>query len=407
VRDPHENTFVLNLAQRLLVAGREPAPAPTIHEGGGIRPLARDAAAEGTGAGRQAAMDVASAMRTILEGHSSLIRPPGAALRHLATALHEQMRAPEGPRALPLYAAVAQEFAAVDALHGLLADRGSKKLLVDLVAHRILGSGRAPLPLDTPDRAAAIRHCASLRADGQPIQLKWRDLLLDPLDLRALGFDLSLHASGEGVLCAFVQRQYEYVAGGVRVCAERGDTVIDAGVCWGDTLLYFAHQTGPTGRVFGFEFVPSHLSVARTNLARNPRHARHVELVEHAVWETSGDALHYVDWGPGSRIVDASDPHDGHTTTLSIDDLVDRKGLDRVDFIKMDIEGAEAPALRGAMRSIKRFHPKLAISLYHSMSDFVDVPKIIESTGLRYRYYLAHHTPGVNETVLFADPVRG
>lgn len=404
---PAQQTFASQLTQVLVRSGGVAAAAPREERGMGTRPLARDPVPAGADPHHQAVLDVVSAMRTILDGRAQIVVQPAPALRLLGQTLHDQLRREDGPRAAPLYAALASLFGDIGFLHDKLADGGSRDLLLALMAYRVLGSPRARLPLDTPDRVRAIRHCGSLRASGPPVELSWMDLALDPLDLRPLGFDMTLHATGEGVLCAFVQRQYEYAtpAGTVRV--EPGDTVIDAGVCWGDTLLYFAHQAGPSGRVLGFEFMPSHLTVTRHNLSRNPRHAATVELVEHAVWETSGETLHYVDWGPGSRLVGPQDKHDGSTTTLSIDDLVAQKGLDRVDFIKMDIEGAEAPALRGALATIRRFHPKLAISLYHSAADFVRVPQVIESAGLPYRYHLAHHTAGLNETVLFADPIRG
>ena len=54
----------------------------------------------------------------------------------------------------------------------------------------------------------------------------------------------------------------------------------------------------------------------------------------------------------------------------------------------MDIEGAELPALKGAERSIKRYRPNLAISIYHSLDDFLDIPEYINSlkSGLQALY---------------------
>jgi hypothetical protein len=77
-----------------------------------------------------------------------------------------------------------------------------------------------------------------------------------------------------------------------------------------------------------------------------------------------------------------------------------------VDFIKMDVEGAEVEALRGAENTIRKFRPKLAISVYHSISDFVDVFELISSLNLGYRFYLGHYTIHWYETILFAmcDP---
>ena len=68
----------------------------------------------------------------------------------------------------------------------------------------------------------------------------------------------------------------------------------------------------------------------------------------------------------------------------------------------MDIEGAEQPALRGAIQTLKRDRPRLAISLYHSMDDMVQIPRWIADLDRGYRFYLGHETIFDAETVLFA-----
>jgi hypothetical protein len=75
-----------------------------------------------------------------------------------------------------------------------------------------------------------------------------------------------------------------------------------------------------------------------------------------------------------------------------------------VDFIKMDIEGAELPALKGAVETIKKFKPQLAIAIYHNMEDFTAIPKWIKGLGLGYQLYLGHYTIHGEETVIFAKP---
>jgi FkbM family methyltransferase len=57
--------------------------------------------------------------------------------------------------------------------------------------------------------------------------------------------------------------------------------------------------------------------------------------------------------------------------TITIDGFVRRFSLARVDFIKMDIEGAESDAMTGACETIRRFRPRLAISAYHSLDDLI------------------------------------
>jgi FkbM family methyltransferase len=94
---------------------------------------------------------------------------------------------------------------------------------------------------------------------------------------------------------------------------------------------------------------------------------------------------------------------DGAVDTLeirAIDDLqIDIKGT---LYIKMDVEGSEMAALKGAEQTIKRYHPFLAICLYHRKNDLAEIPLLIERIGLSYDYYLR----GGYHTILWAIPKR-
>jgi hypothetical protein len=92
-------------------------------------------------------------------------------------------------------------------------------------------------------------------------------------------------------------------------------------------------------------------------------------------------------------------------STVSIDDFVARENLPQVNFIKMDIEGAELPALQGAEETLRNFKPRLAISLYHRDTDLVDIPRYLNGLGLGYEFFLDHFTIHREETVLFAIPM--
>ncbi len=74
------------------------------------------------------------------------------------------------------------------------------------------------------------------------------------------------------------------------------------------------------------------------------------------------------------------------------------------DFIKMDIEGAELSALKGGIKTIEKFRPQLAISIYHSSEDFVNIPLYLKENLEHYKFRLGHYSPGLSETVLYAIP---
>lgn len=69
----------------------------------------------------------------------------------------------------------------------------------------------------------------------------------------------------------------------------------------------------------------------------------------------------------------------------TIDKLVAELKLERVDYIKMDIEGAEQRALDGGRQTLAKYHPRLAISAYHRPDDPAKIPEIVQSVWTGYR----------------------
>ena len=78
--------------------------------------------------------------------------------------------------------------------------------------------------------------------------------------------------------------------------------------------------------------------------------------------------------------------------SITLDDFVRVEGTRKIDFIKMDIEGAELSALQGAKETLRIFRPDLAIAVYHSLPDFWRIPQYLDELGLGYRFYLRHFT---------------
>jgi len=82
---------------------------------------------------------------------------------------------------------------------------------------------------------------------------------------------------------------------------------------------------------------------------------------------------------------------------------------DKVAFIKMDVEGSEYEALRGAEGVITRDMPILAISAYHKEEDFITlIPYLhgIKNKNEKYKLYLRHHGCTSTELVLYGVPYR-
>ena len=95
----------------------------------------------------------------------------------------------------------------------------------------------------------------------------------------------------------------------------------------------------------------------------------------------------------------------GDLPTRSIDSLVSEGVIERIDFIKMDIEGSELAALMGGEFALRKWKPKLAISLYHRPEDLFAIPIWIESLQCGYRFFLDHYSIHHEETVLYAQAI--
>lgn len=75
-----------------------------------------------------------------------------------------------------------------------------------------------------------------------------------------------------------------------------------------------------------------------------------------------------------------------------------------VDFIKLDVEGAEVQALRGARQLIHRSRPVLAISLYHRPQDIWALPELLASLCDNYALFIRQHFCNSFDSVLYAVP---
>lgn len=90
--------------------------------------------------------------------------------------------------------------------------------------------------------------------------------------------------------------------------------------------------------------------------------------------------------------------------TVPLDGFLLKEGLNSNIslYIKMDIEGAELDALRGAENTIKKLKPKLAVCLYHRPEHLFLIPSYLESLNNSYRFFLGHHENKWHEVVLYA-----
>lgn len=281
-----------------------------------------------------------------------------------------------------------------------------KLLFVSLIAYNILGYKKVKLPLNTTIYWEAIKKAKSLANPDDTYDPNFMHFILQKFDLNPIGYNIKLYFSQIGIAIDYIIEQYAYKVENTNIVhVEKGDVVLDIGGCWGDTALYFAHQTGEKGKVYSFEFIPQNIKIFKINTELNPHLINQIELIDQPVSSKSGDTIYFKDFGPGSKVAfEPFEEQTGTCKTVSIDDFVKSKNIENIDFIKMDIEGSETLALEGALETIKKFRPKLAIAIYHSMEDFVNIPAWILNLDLDYEIYIGHYTIHSEETVCFAKP---
>lgn len=156
------------------------------------------------------------------------------------------------------------------------------------------------------------------------------------------------------------------------ICRQISDgCAIDGGAASGDSALVFLEYS-PV-KVYAFE--PSLRQIAEIN-----------ETIKLNSVKERIDVIPYgLSDQPGSCFIHDQRQMVSEISTTTLDLFCADK---RVSLIKLDIEGAELAAVRGAERTIRSDRPILLISIYHRAEDFFEIKPLIESWGLDYRFMI-------------------
>lgn len=176
---------------------------------------------------------------------------------------------------------------------------------------------------------------------------------------------------------------------------QKEEIFIDGGCFDADTSLQFIDWAGgKVKKIYAFEPDPINYKMCEESF--NEKCKVEWQLEPAGLWSEK-TVLSFKDSGSASSAFNAEGTI--KVPTASIDEVV---GDDKVTFIKMDVEGAELEALKGAANTIKKNKPRLAICVYHKPEDIVDIPKYIKELVPEYKLYLRHYYPFVYDTVLYA-----
>jgi FkbM family methyltransferase len=177
-----------------------------------------------------------------------------------------------------------------------------------------------------------------------------------------------------GTVLEVLSGAYDYGPTSVR----GGDVVIDLGTHLG-TFTQFALRRGAR-HVVCVEANPVNADCLRQTFADQIRDGR-VTIVQSPVW-SDHRTVRFEGQSLTGHIADSGQ----EMTTTTIDSIVETLGLDKVDFIKADIEGAERHALVGANGTLARLRPRLAFCVYHYPDDPEVIQQIVEKHGYRFHF---------------------
>jgi FkbM family methyltransferase len=296
-----------------------------------------------------------------------------------------------------------------------IGDQQSRELLLRFFAYRALGPAHVRLQLDpeTYHRSVgllttkALREAGVMFAPGAPFE--WQ---LHLYDLQETGIPVKVIGSPLPLASTYLFSQYAYRDAAVDARPRAGDFVIDGGGCWGETALWLAHMVGEAGHVYSFEPGSKNRELLERNLSMNPLLRERVSVREEPLGACSGEELWMEDAlaaGAGLKGAEETLGKDNMVETRieTVDALVARGEIPRVDFIKLDVEHAELAVIRGASETIRSQRPRLAISCYHKPDDLATIPAAIAALGVSYRWYLQCSTMNDIDTVAFGVPVEG
>ena len=192
-------------------------------------------------------------------------------------------------------------------------------------------------------------------------------------------------------LSDFHEGPYEYG----NVCLAEGDVVFDCGAHKG---LFSAVASRYGCQVFAFEAIPA---IIDNYLSKTAKMNRNICVCNFATWHTNG-TLEFVFNSSADSASKCNQLRSRWTLlrnklrspqactqftvpAITLDAFVERNNIERVDFIKADIEGAERNMLRGATRILREFAPKLSICTYHLPDDPQVLREIILEANPKYQ----------------------
>lgn len=148
---------------------------------------------------------------------------------------------------------------------------------------------------------------------------------------------------------------------------KEGDVVVDAGAFCGPFTLYASKIVGKSGKVISFEPSPRNYEMLKRNVELND--LDNVILLKKGLWSSNTFLKFNDDARESSLIFDNRDINKIiKIPVVKLDDELKKLGINKLNFVKMDIESAEIEAIKGLKKTLKKNEVNLAIASYHMLN---------------------------------------
>jgi FkbM family methyltransferase len=179
------------------------------------------------------------------------------------------------------------------------------------------------------------------------------------------------------------------------------EVFVDCGAFDGDSLRAFlSAANGQFGQVYAWEADAGNVEKLGRCLSELPSAvSAKVTVMPYAVGRQDGKVWFSAVGTVGSRVAAAGSAQEVQCRSL------DSAFADtRPSLIKMDIEGAEPEALLGAVRTMARHRPIMAVCAYHKCDHLWTIPQLLKAANPDYKIYLRRYAEDCWETVYYAVP---
>lgn len=255
--------------------------------------------------------------------------------------------------------------------------------IIDYFDFNFFNKAAFPIPFNEENYIKIINNLDKLNFIYNKIEdPKSREIFEHIIDFR-INFNYSKHPFIYNLENQYFENYFDW-------CSIR--TFVDAGGFDGNTSLKAIKNFKGLQKIKFIEPFPDAMNIAKEILS-NVNSCK-IEYILSAISSYNGKTFFTTSNGNANHFCSSSDLI---VDVNRLDEIINEK----VDYLKLDIEGEELDALIGAENIIKKYKPIIAVCIYHKQEHFWEIPNFLLSIKPSYKIFLNHYTEGICETVMY------